>query len=402
MRDVNNNTIEERIAPAAKILGAAAILFSAVHFWPWAESRIWQILNLSNLAMMLWCPVLVFVTARNREYVRSILPHTSVWAYLVVVFLSAAFAPSAARGLSFSIKLTLTFVAGFTLFSAAIRDGRNLRRAYDIVFAAAAISVAACLVARFGFWSEKFGFHGNAYKYGTYLGMVVPVGACYYFFSESRARKLLGCALVISGLLSAGTVGAAAAITAGIGAALFMGGKNNVRLAAGGSLVAGLILAVLVNAPLRNDMRLAESDSADLRQRYIEWQAEINLLEERAAVGSGAGSVNDYRSNFYYQLPKLNTLEAFDQNGWLATAAETGVLGLVCFCWIIVEYGRQALGQLRGNVVSQLAVSNFAGVAGACVANMFSSIHYNGIAITFVLLLALIWRAGAVCAEGEQ
>ena len=178
------------------------------------------------------------------------------------------------------------------------------------------------------------------------------------------------------------------------------------------SVLVTLILSViaLVALPscsraLRADMRLIEEDGKNLRQRYIEWQAEINLLQERGVTGTGAGCVNDYRSFFYYRLPKLNTLKAFDQNGWLATTAETGFLGLAAFCYIIVYYGRMAIRLLvnvrytRKQTGYRLAVCNIVGLIAACVANIFSSINYNGIMIVFVLVLALISATDKIYGE---
>ncbi len=387
----------------AKVLAAGAILFSAVHFWPWEESRVWQAVNLSNLALLLWCPVLLYAMVRRRECFKGIVPHTSVWAYLAIVFMSAAFAGSAGRGISFSVKMGLTFVAGYTVVCAAVREKKNLELIYNVAFAAGAVSVAAAYVTRFGMSSEGFGFHGSAYKYGTYIGVLVPLGACYFFFSGRLVKKVFACGLVVAGLVSAGTLGAAAAIVAGVVAGVVAGAvaakRGDFRVAAFASLILGVGLVAAVNGAVKEDLRLKEAQSADLRQRYIEWQAEMNMLEERAVVGSGAGSVNDYRSNFYYQLPKLNTLAAFDQNGWLATAAETGVMGLLCFCWVILEYGKRAAALLHRNDTAAVGVSGLAGIAAACAANVFSSVNYNGVLIVFVLVLAIV---GASCRLFEE
>jgi hypothetical protein len=146
----------------------------------------------------------------------------------------------------------------------------------------------------------------------------------------------------------------------------------------------------------RGDLSLREKDGANCRQRYIEWQAIVNLLEFRTAAGTGAGNINEHRSSFYYRLPKLNTLKPFDQNGWLAVSAETGIFGLVCFCWVVLHYGKAAFlkvmdsGWKNGRTFDRFAAANFAGLSAACVANLFSSVQYNGIVIIFVLLLALI------------
>jgi len=100
-------------------------------------------------------------------------------------------------------------------------------------------------------------------------------------------------------------------------------------------------------------------------------------------------------------LPKLNTLAEFDQNGWLAAAAETGVMGLLCFCWIVAEYGMRAAALLRRNDTAAVGVSGIAGIVGACVANVFSSVNYNGVLIVFVLVLAIVGASCRICEEGE-
>ena len=154
-------------------------------------------------------------------------------------------------------------------------------------------------------------------------------------------------------------------------------------------------------------MNLQEIDSSNLRQRYIEWQAEINLLEDRTAIGTGAGCINNHRSNYYYRLPKLNTLQAFDQNGWLACGAETGVWGLVCFSWIIVHHVKLAYCQIKkirhdnSFIKYRFAIANFAGLLALCVANLFSSVHYNGVLIVFVLVLALISKNHSLFGEEQ-
>ncbi len=122
-------------------------------------------------------------------------------------------------------------------------------------------------------------------------------------------------------------------------------------------------------------------------------------------TGTGAGCVNDYRSVFYYRMPKLNTIKSFDQNGYLAIAAETGIAGLVCFCWVLAHYGKQGFCSLKkrlnrqGSMAWRIALANMAGFSAACTANLFSSVHYNGVLIVFVLVLVLIERSERVFDE---
>jgi Na+-driven multidrug efflux pump len=122
----------------------------------------------------------------------------------------------------------------------------------------------------------------------------------------------------------------------------------------------------------------------------------IQIIFGAIGVGTGVGCLNSYRSSGYGRLPKLNTLEAFDQNGWLLIAAETGILALVFFVQGIVHYAQLGYRQIRvGHDESntgrwRCATAALAGLVGASVANVFSSVHFNGNITVFVLLLAMI------------
>jgi len=397
----------------AMVLAAVAIVSSAFHFWPLENSRTWQMLCPSNLAVLIWLPICGFWLLRKdaRQKAAGLLPHVSVLAYVAINVLSVAFAPDFGRAANFTIKLALMLVGGYILLTFAISSEKTLKISYILAAAAAGISVFYCLAARFGFGSDSFAFHGSAYKYGTYIGILVPMCGVYLLTDSRSWPKLLGGVLAAGAILSSGSLGAVAAIVAGLALSVVLLPRLPVRLSIIGSVVCGIGALFLLSsnpavATLKNDIRLAEQDASNLRQRYIEWQAEINLLQERTVTGTGAGCINAYRSSFYYRLPKLNTLEAFDQNGYLATAAETGILGLVCFCWVVFNYGKQAFAAVvtarRKSDVTRhrFAAANLAGLAGAVVANLFSSVHYNGILIAFVLVLALIARTQQL--YGEQ
>ncbi len=255
---------------------------------------------------------------------------------------------------------------------------------------------------------KQFGFHGNVFKYGTYIGILVPLAGI-YLLCGSKFQALSGILITAAGVFSAGSAGACLAIFAGLITSLVLSKKTSTRT----GIIICLLLSVAI-LPLSNkvfgsaissDFALREKDGINLRQRYIEWQAEINLLEKRGITGTGTGCVNDYRSHFYYRLPKLNTLKAFDQNGYLAVGAETGLLGLSAFIWILVHYGRMSLKSclyLREGKrprACAMAAANMAAFVSALTANLFSSVHYNGILIVFVLLLSSISSVNRIYGE---
>ncbi|MCK4887809.1 MAG: O-antigen ligase family protein, partial [Planctomycetes bacterium] len=248
-------------------------------------------------------------------------------------------------------------------------------------------------------------FHGNIFKYGTYVGPMAALCGAYWFGGKGILKKLLAGVIVGGAVLSSATIGAVASIVAGLMVTAVVIKNTTARL--GIILFIGLAVVLLFLLPAKNDglsiakdFKLTEADGENVRQRYIEWQAELNMLEKRAGAGTAAGAINDYRSEFYYRLVKLNTLKAFDLNGWLACGAEIGVVGLMCLGWVFYSYGKKswAIVVNGSDEVRRLAGANLAALTAAAVANVFGCLMYNGIIIVFVLILAMmgsvekLWR----------
>jgi hypothetical protein len=370
-----------------------AIIVSAFHFWPFENNKAWQMFSPQNSSVLAWSLFLamLFLLNYNRHQIIALMPHLSVFSYLGINVLSMMFASDMTRTAGFTIKLALTVIGGYMLFNSAIFSTKSLRLIYAMATAAMIISLSACLAVRFWFGCDKFGFHINAYKYGTYIGILTPLCTAYLFTSSKNWKIIAGMILVFAAIISSGSFGGIAAIFTGVLTTAVIVPRWSVRIA--------ILTAVILGAgfsSVGDDIKLVEKDGTNLKQRYIEWQAEINLLENRTIMGTAAGCINEYRSNFYYRLPKLNTLKPFDQNGWLAAGAETGVAGLVCFCWVVLHYGKTAFLNVidsrwkNNRIFDRFAAANFAGLSAACAANLFSSLQYNGIVIIFVMVIALI------------
>ena len=384
-------------------LSALAIIASAFHFWPFDNSKIWQLANPANMLCMVAFTILLayIFYSQTRQKIENPLPHISILAYLIVNILSVAHAQNFGRSLNYTAKLCLVMVGGFFLFSVAASTRKHLLRMHIAIVIAAVISVAGCFIFRFILNADRFGFHENAYKYGTYIGIIVPMACLYLLNSNTKIKIYLAFLLLIVSIITSGTIGAIFAISVSTIIPLTFSKQPLAKILMA-TLIMTVSLSILFFADINNinsDFQLAEKDNINLRQRYIEWQAQINLLSNKAIPGTGAGCVNDYRSEFYYRLPKLNTLKPFDQNGFLSVAAETGFVGLACFIWIILHYGKKCF--IRNNN-TQLSIANAAGFIGACIGNIFSSVHYNGNLITFVLVLALINSTNQLYGENKN
>lgn len=384
---------------------AVAIVCSAFEFRPFQHSRSWQMLCPTNFAALVWTVILTVCLVRksSRKRILQLVPHLSVLAYLTINILSIAFAAEIFRAVSFVGKLLVMLLGGYVLLSYAVYNRRTFRFVLGLITAASVICVTGCLVSRFVFAGNQFGFYDNCYKYGTYAATMSSLAAAYLLASPAAISRVFGAVLISATLLSAGSFGAVVAVVTAMPAAMLVMGRRQVGFYISASLIVTAVITILLNANpniirLQEDISLVEKDGVTLKQRYVEWQAEINLLERRAITGTGAGCINDYRSSFYYRLPKLNTLKPFDQNGYLATCAETGMLGLVCFCWIVLHYGRLAVLSVRkaaagpSQAAYRFAVAGFAGLVAVCAANVFCSAQYNGVLIAFVLVVVVISR----------
>jgi len=394
---------------------AIAIICSALAFWPFHHSKLWQMLCPTNLIALVWTLILAagLVRKSTRKEILHFLPDLSVLAYLTIIILSTAFAADVTRAGSFVVKLILMLLGGHALLTCATYNRTTFQIVLRLITATAILCVSCCILKRFVFADGRFGFYNSPYKYGTYAATIASLSAAYLFTSPRLAAKLFAALLISATLLSAGSLGTVAAVVTAMLAAIAVLNRWPARLCIAGSLITATTVAVLLSTnpnilQLHRDIVLADKDAVNLKQRYIEWQAEINLLERRAIAGTGAGCINDYRSTFYHRLPKLNTLKPFDQNGLLATCAETGILGLVSFCWIVLHYGKLAFLSVKESAKNpthpahRFAVAGFVGFVAVCTANLFSSLHYNGVLIVFVLVIVVISKTHQLFFQGAM
>lgn len=379
---------------ASAIAAIWSVLTAGLHLWPFDGHHALEVMAPTNLGILLWLPVAgaAFLTMRTRQFFILHLPGVGVWAFMAVALASVSFSPHVMQSATSVAKLALMYVGAYTLYRLACSGRNGAARLCLAALIAACIAMAACGMARLGGF-EGVGFFGNPHKYGTAVSILLTLG----LVSQACQERPWGWVVVlvaVAGGLTFWTLGGLAGLLAGLGA-----GAMATRKTARRRLVICLLAVVATTAMcwrtpvlsgLRADVQVAEVNNRDIRQRYIEWQAELNMLEARPVTGTGLGCVNEYRSMFYGRLPKLNTLDTFDRNGWLLLAAETGVFGLIAFVWLVSRAGCAAWQAARGRAnQGTMGATAFAALIAGCVANVFSSFNYNGVLNVFVLTLAL-------------
>jgi hypothetical protein len=289
----------------------------------------------------------------------------------------------------YTFKIFLVMAGGYLLFTRAINRS-NIHWVCWSIIAACVISLFSALYTQYGLQNGCCGFFENTYKYGTYMSIVASFGVVYllagrgFWYSVFAFILLLGLACTFQNIGE--MVGTLSGLIAGL-----IGWRGSGRKFLYLAILTFILAGLFLNPAIVRDSKIIENDGRNLRQRYIEWQAELNMLQRYGITGSGAGSINDYRSEYYGRMPKLNTLQPFDQNGWLTIPAELGLMGLLCFIWILCEHGRYVFrNRLEiSPEISRVRVALKAAFVACCVGNLLSSVHYNGVLIGFVLVLGL-------------
>ncbi len=390
------------------ILVCPFVLLLEINFWPFEGNRTWEILKPGTSLTIGWLVVLAIsaVMSRTVAYVRQVLPHVSILGYVLIVVMSIAFSPAPMRSSLYAVKLLIGLVGVYTLVYAGATTSQRVVNIVRMLIIGVTVSIAYCLWCKLVVGQDRSGFFDSQFKYGTYVGILAPLCVGYLVSSGKMVSTIGGVLLALGASLSTSTFGGFLAVQIGVMAAVLFVKRDRLRVlvVVGGATAVALVMAMYLPAAtgVRQDAAMLESGGDDCKQRYIEWQALLNLIEKRPIVGTGAGAVNAYRSEYYYRLPKLNTLAPFDQNGWLVTAAEGGVLALVCLLSGIAYYFRGLWQHIGMRDVSspsyRCAVGLLCSIVSLCVANLFCSFTYNGLITVFATILAL---SGATLRIGQ-
>lgn len=129
----------------------------------------------------------------------------------------------------------------------------------------------------------------------------------------------------------------------------------------------------------------------NIKNRYLEMQASLNMLSKNTLFGVGMGNFQSNIGVYYNEIPKINTAEPNQNNGYLVTASTMGIFGLTVFIWIIFSliknnYSnfRTAKSENRGIYLSLLG-----SLVACAVENFFSVLLTSAIILPFIFLLFL-------------
>jgi O-antigen ligase len=242
--------------------------------------------------------------------------------------------------------------------------------------------------------SPSFTPHPNCLA--GYLNLLLPFALACYLLGRGKWKKLGGWTLGLGtlALLSTQSVGGLMGFVAILVLAIFcFAGSLKKKLALLAGLCALVCLLYLLG-PLLNPVHTEKYVGADVVSRLLMWQTAWNLFLDSPRMGIGWGN---FLRLYVPELPDFMLQSGIlsAHNIYLQLLAETGLVGLVGFLYLVLQTWRQAWSQWRSSV-DFLDLALAFGVLGALVSVLvhgFVDFLFQGsqqFAALFWVLLALL------------
>jgi len=130
-----------------------------------------------------------------------------------------------------------------------------------------------------------------------------------------------------------------------------------------------------------------------IKNRYIEMQASLNLISENTLLGVGLGNFQNQIGTFYNELPKVNTAEINQHNGYLVVASSMGVLGLSALLWLFLHGWKHAKKKFKSRTQDKYLFLGLAGSILACmIESLFSYLFIASLLTPFIFIVYLTFK----------
>jgi hypothetical protein len=131
-----------------------------------------------------------------------------------------------------------------------------------------------------------------------------------------------------------------------------------------------------------------------IKNRYLEMQADVNLMSEFSLTGIGLGNYQDYISAFFKGFPKVNTSEPNQHNTYLVIGSSMGLLGLAALFYMLCGFVKKSFSGFKHHKRNDINKSIFFGLAGSMVTLMiegfFSFIFNASLMVPLIVLFFLM------------
>lgn len=130
-----------------------------------------------------------------------------------------------------------------------------------------------------------------------------------------------------------------------------------------------------------------------IKNHYLEMQAALNLTAENSVFGCGLGNYQTNIGKYYDKLPKVNTSEPNQHNGYLVLSSTTGILGLAAFLLILVFYAKLAYTRFHNSnhiYDKGLYIGLLGSVVAVSINNLFCVLLVATLMVPLVTVFALL------------
>ncbi|MHC4252302.1 MAG: hypothetical protein ACYS9X_24555 [Planctomycetota bacterium] len=323
------------------------------------------------------------------------------------------------------VQLVEVFVVGYAWVLWAARRRRDIDRALVALAVAVTVNVLLALL-QLGGGAHPFhvrGLFANRNFFGVFLAATLPVLVAAASAEGDRPPGvrlwMLSAAAAGLAVMTSGGLFAAAAV--GVLVAAFAVGPR-----AGWAAVAAVAVVALMIQPTGalpgvreaqyRSVALFPEDARGRRapsERMRRWAAGLECLRDNATFGVGPGRFQTRIERYYlHGLGKgggnSTDVEAFDvsfdepgSHGlYEVTACEGGFLGLVALAWFLAAAVARS-GRAATRDSSGLAGGALGAAVAVLIAGVFGSVLARGVALPFVVALALGRRAEELRAESQ-
>ncbi|MFH0772260.1 MAG: O-antigen ligase family protein [Candidatus Omnitrophota bacterium] len=336
----------------------------------------------------------------------------SIISFLIVTIVTSMFTsryPEISLG-AFFFK-TLQYLLTFFIVSEAINTRRRLINALIVIF------VSSFITGLDGIYQQVFGhdlfrnfplfadvkvsatfqFSNN---FGTYIATIlpVPIGLLFYKVTGKKMRFILFGLCVLLGvcLLLTQARGAWLGFIFGFLLIAFFHSRKSF-LTAVCILISFGFLAISFSPPIvkeqiRSFANLKMDQSTG--DRMIIWKTAWRMFLEKPVLGNGLGT---FMKVFEKTKPASYHEIVYAHNCFLQTAAETGIVGLFIFLWLVFSVLRAAIRKffiLEDLFLKAVTIGLFGGIAAYLINSFFDTCLYS------LPLAVLFWAAiGLAAAE---
>ncbi|MDI9494987.1 MAG: O-antigen ligase family protein [Bacillota bacterium] len=322
--------------------------------------------------------------------------------FMGTIVLSQFFNKGPAESLSvFIIYMTFTFMGLFAPY--IVKDEKRL---YLVLNSIVLITIIVGLYGFYQFifgapmdeaWLDKdfsssltrvYSFFGNPNVYGEYLVLVLPIIFSLFYTADKKIYKLF-----YLGVLALGGANVLMTLSRGSMLSLAIAMIIVVILAARDYLPALIILglagsSLLPESIIRRILSIFTGGDTSTNFRRSIYQASFNMLRDYRITGTGLGQFKEL-----YKIYSLHAAKSYHaHNTILMIYIEMGILGLLSFIAMMTAWTRDIISAIKykGNKLSVISVSIFAGIAGCTIQGMVDHIWHNyDIMFMYFVLLGL-------------